>query len=48
MEITKEKLAEIVKGYPQKVEVYPRTNFEEQLRTYLAKCFGINLEEKKQ
>jgi hypothetical protein len=48
MEIDKEKLGEIVKGYPQKMDVFPRTNFEDQLRTYLAKCFGINLEEKKQ
>jgi hypothetical protein len=48
MEIDKEKIEEIVKGYPQKMDVFPRATFEDQLRSYLARCFGVNLEGKKQ
>ena len=46
VEITKEKIKEICKTYPNPNVCYPRVLFEEQLENHLRKYFGIKIKPK--
>jgi len=41
IKITENEVEEIAKGYPNPMHMIPRESFEEQLKNYLCKCFGV-------